>query len=84
MLTGLVLGITKNNKIDESNQELDDIKRLAGIGKSKNHFKHYENISYTAMEKVRLMKEHNIKPGTPEWFKLWFSLPLWFKESQDR
>jgi hypothetical protein len=21
------------------------------------------------------MRKHNIKPGTPEWFKLWFSLP---------
>ncbi len=21
------------------------------------------------------MKKHNIKPGTPEWFQLWFSLP---------
>ncbi len=33
------------------------------------------NISYTANEKRRLEKEHNIKPGTPEWFQLWFSLP---------
>jgi hypothetical protein len=21
------------------------------------------------------MKKHNIQPGTPEWFQLWFSLP---------
>jgi hypothetical protein len=27
------------------------------------------------MEKQRLEREHDIKPGTPEWFKLWFSLP---------
>jgi hypothetical protein len=27
------------------------------------------------MEKQELEKKHNIKPGTPEWFKLWFSLP---------
>jgi hypothetical protein len=27
------------------------------------------------MEKSRLMKEYNIKPGTPEWFQLWFSRP---------
>lgn len=33
------------------------------------------NISHTASEKAELMKKHNIKPGTPEWFKLWFSLP---------
>lgn len=56
--------------------ELADIKRLAGI----NEFKGYQpyggsNISITGMEKQRLEKEHNIKPGTPEWFKLWFSKP---------
>lgn len=33
------------------------------------------NISITGMEKRRLEKEHNIKPGTDAWFKLWFSLP---------
>jgi hypothetical protein len=33
------------------------------------------NISVTGMEKQQLEKKHNIKPGTPEWFKLWFSLP---------
>jgi hypothetical protein len=33
------------------------------------------NISVTGNEKGELMKKHNIKPGTPEWFKLWFSLP---------
>lgn len=62
--------------------ELDQIKQLAGIGKFKGFIK-YEvedplggsNISLTGTEKSRLMKEHNIKPGTPEWFKLWFSLP---------
>lgn len=34
-----------------------------------------ENITHTAAENVRIMKEQNIRPGTPEWFKLWFSLP---------
>lgn len=34
------------------------------------------NISVTGTEKAELMRKHNIKPGTPEWFKLWFSLPL--------
>jgi hypothetical protein len=33
------------------------------------------NISRTASEKRRLEREHNIKPGTDEWFKLWFSRP---------
>jgi len=33
------------------------------------------NISATGDNKGLLMKQHNIKPGTPEWFKLWFSRP---------
>jgi hypothetical protein len=56
--------------------ELDYIKKLAGI----NEFKGYtlydgSNISVTGMEKKRLEKEMGLKPGDPEWFKLWFSLP---------
>ena len=56
--------------------ELAHLKKLAGI----NEFKGYQpyggsNISITGNEKGELMKKHNIKPGTPEWFKLWFSLP---------
>jgi len=59
--------------------ELAQIKRLAGI----NEFKGYQpynieqgsNISLTGNEKGELMKKHDIRPGTPEWFKLWFSLP---------
>lgn len=33
------------------------------------------NISITGNAKGELMKKNNIKPGTPEWFRLWFSLP---------
>jgi hypothetical protein len=33
------------------------------------------NITTTAAENARIMREQNIRPGTPEWFKLWFSLP---------
>lgn len=33
------------------------------------------NISVTGTNIARLQRKHNIKPGTPEWFKLWFSLP---------
>jgi hypothetical protein len=55
---------------------LDELKKLAGI----NEFKGYtpyegSNISVTGMEKRRLEKEIGLKPGDPDWFKLWFSLP---------
>lgn len=51
--------------------KISELKRLAGIIKENDG----SNISVTAHEKSQLMKNHNIKPGTPEWFKLWFSLP---------
>ena len=34
------------------------------------------NVSLTGNEKGELMKKNNIKPGTPEWFQLWFSRPF--------
>jgi hypothetical protein len=34
-----------------------------------------ENMSYTANEVAKKAKQQNIKPGTDEWFELWFSLP---------
>lgn len=56
--------------------ELEYLKKLAGI----NEFKGYtpyegSNISVTGMEKKELEKKLGLKPGDPEWFKLWFSLP---------
>lgn len=39
------------------------------------------NISLTGNEKAKIQKEHNIRPGTPEWFKLWFSRPYLTGES---
>jgi hypothetical protein len=55
---------------------LDDLKRLAGINEFKG-YKPYEgiNVSISGTEKRELERKHNIKPGTPEWFQLWFSLP---------
>lgn len=55
---------------------IEDLKKLAGI----NEFKGYapyegSNVSITGTEKRELERKHNIKPGTPEWFQLWFSLP---------
>jgi hypothetical protein len=56
--------------------ELSKLKRLAGITEFKG-LQPYggSNISITGTEKAKLMHENNIKPGTPEWFQLWFSLP---------
>lgn len=32
-------------------------------------------VSLSPAEKNQLMKDHNIKPGSPEYIKLWFSKP---------
>jgi len=52
---------------------LDDLKKLSGI--TPQVVGGEINISVTGTEKGNLMKQHNIQPGTPEWFKLWFSRP---------
>lgn len=55
---------------------LDELRTLAGITPYKG-LTAYEgsNISVTGNEKAEIMKEHNIRPGTPEWFRLWFARP---------
>lgn len=77
--------------IDDAVMDAEDLARLrslAGIAEGRDKKAHAgnmnpsgsmspvgSNISVTAMEKHRLEKENNIKPGSPEWFKLWFSKP---------
>ena len=62
--------------------ELARLKTLAGVNEFKGYVKYNlvdpmagSNISITGDEKGQLMKKHDIKPGTDEWFKLWFSKP---------
>lgn len=56
--------------------DISKLKQLAGITKPSKSVNFSEpNITITAAEKVKLMKEHNIKPGTEEWFRLWFTRP---------
>ncbi len=54
--------------------EINQLKCLAGITALKTAIGG-SNISLTAQEKSQLMREHNIKAGTQEWFRLWFSKP---------
>lgn len=61
--------------------ELNRLKQLAGIAVTEDNDQSGRmsplgsNISITGMEKKKLEREHNIQPGTPEWFRLWFSRP---------
>jgi hypothetical protein len=59
--------------------DLDQLRLLAGIG-NRAVMQEYQgypgsNISVTGNEKGELMKRHDIRPGTDEWFRLWFSKP---------
>jgi hypothetical protein len=66
---------------DDPIHELKQLQYLAGLG-SEHRLQEYKNkntvtnnITTTAAENARLMREKNIRPGTPEWFQLWFSRP---------
>lgn len=61
---------------DDPIHELKALQHLAGLGSdAKLHEMRGSNISIAGSENGRIQREQNIKPGTPEWFKLWFSLP---------
>jgi hypothetical protein len=65
--------------------EIDQIRQLAGITQNLGRLQEYKgigsvqtdgsNMSITANEKIEYQNKNNIRPGTPEWFQLWFSLP---------
>ena len=56
---------------------IEEIKQLAGIYQpvEEGDCSMGSNISKTASQISKIMKEKNIQPGTPEWFQLWFSKP---------
>lgn len=61
---------------DDPIHELKAIQHLAGLGSdARLHEMRGSNVSITGSENGRIQREQNIKPGTPEWFKLWFSKP---------
>ena len=53
---------------------IEELKRLAGIDKP-HDASMGENLSYVGTAKSQYQKKHNIRPGTDEWFKLWFAQP---------
>lgn len=59
--------------------EIKSIQYLAGLGHSARLHEYQvdqgSNISVTGNEKGELQKKLKIRPGTPEWFRLWFTKP---------
>jgi hypothetical protein len=54
--------------------DLERLKKLAGID-STVPAESASPLTHGGTEKGEYMKKHNIRPGTEEWFKLWFSRP---------
>ena len=54
--------------------DIAELQHLAGIRNKFTGFTPYvpENISITGTEKSKIQRKKKIKPGTKEWFKLWF------------
>jgi hypothetical protein len=53
---------------------IEDLKKLAGVADQSTDSMG-ENLSYTGTEKAQYQRKHKIRPGSPEWFKLWFARP---------
>ena len=66
--------------------ELEYIKKLAGVNEFKGYseYKIDENPSETAAGIKKKEKELGLKPGDPDWFKLWFSKPYMTGQVQFR
>jgi hypothetical protein len=52
---------------------VDELKSLAGIREDTESYG--EEITKSALDKAEYQRKHNIRPGDPEWFKLWFAEP---------
>ena len=69
----------------DANDPIQDMRRLAGVGNAANlqEYSGYNsvekteisNVSHTANEKIQYQQQNDVQPGSPEWFRLWFSLP---------
>lgn len=57
--------------------KIQDLQRLSGINTAPSGSAESlgSNISMTGTEKHQIERERGIEPGTPEWFRLWFSRP---------
>lgn len=70
--------IKKSEKLSESDEEyyseLEQWKKIAGITSESNQpVQNFYSMNAEATKKAQFMKENNIKPGTQEWFRLWFA-----------
>lgn len=58
-------------QLPERETSLDDLKKLAGIGEGDPG----KAMTARATDIAKYQREHGIRPGTDEWFRLWFAKP---------
>ena len=56
-------------------EDLERLKKLAGIDNISTEPSIGENLSLHGTKKAEYQRKHNVQPGTDEWFKLWFAQP---------
>ena len=77
---------TAQQEEKEVMDDLERIKKLAGVNEFKGYTEYMldENPSETAAELKKKEKKLGLKPGDPDWFKLWFSKPYMTGQVQFR
>lgn len=71
---------------DDPIHELKKASMMGGLGSAEALAK-YNNASLPTIvgnNNAQIMREQNIKPGTEEWFKLWFSNPIGNNDENSR
>ena len=56
-------------------EDIERLKKLAGISDVPKEDSMGENLSLIGTKKAEYQRKHNIRPGSDEWFKLWFARP---------
>jgi hypothetical protein len=60
---------------DSSSVDLNKLRKLAGIDETKSDGEQSPVSGVIGTDKAEYQRKHNIRPGTEEWFKLWFARP---------
>jgi hypothetical protein len=64
----------KDTKLPEKDMTLDELKRLSGSGQVTGETTQPIDTELNA-RKQQYIRENNIRPGDPEWFKVMFAKP---------
>lgn len=68
--------IAKAADMPEVDTDVNDIRRLAGVGVYDKTIHNDKSVQLDlAAQRRKIERERNIKPGTDAWFRLWFAKP---------